>query len=599
MKDDLNQGVSIHAKRCFAPPISLESPVPVLNSDIARCLEKLADLIELEGGNPFRTRAYRNAARVVGELPRSVAAMTAAGEDLAELPGIGKDLADKIETLAETGHIAVLDEMERKTPPGLLALLDVPGLGPKRVRLLYDRLGIRTLADLATAAKSGKIRELPGFGEKTEKRILEEAEKRAGVVPRIKRPVAEDVAEPLLRYLRAAKGVSQAAVAGSYRRHKETVGDLDIVVAATHGPEIVDRFVAYEDVGQVLARGPTRSSVVLRNGMQVDLRVVSAANYGAALMYFTGSKPHNIALRGIAAARGLKLNEYGLFDGTRRVAARTEEEIYRVFGLPYIEPELREDHGEIEAARRGKLPYLVTLADIRGDLHAHTTESDGRASLIDMVQAARQRGYSYLAISDHSKRVTVAHGLDAKRLALQIDEIARLNETLSSFTVLSSVEVDILEDGRLDLPNDILARLDFAVGAVHSAFDLPRDQQTTRLLKAMDNSHIAVLAHPTGRLIEERTGYDIDMERLLAGTRERGCAVEVNGQPDRLDLNEWHGKLAKEMGVKLVLSTDAHSVAELGFMRYAVDQARRGWLEPTDIINTRDLLGLREALRRS
>lgn len=572
--------------------------MPVLNSDIARSLEKLADLIELEGGNPFRIRAYRNAARIVGELPRNVLAMTAAGEDLAELPGIGKDLAGKIETLAETGHIAVLDEMERKTPPGLLALLDVPGLGPKRVRLLYDRLGIRTLADLVAAAKAGKIHELPGFGEKSEKRILEEAEKRAGVTKRITRPVAEDIAEPLLRYLRAAKGVTQAAVAGSYRRRKETVGDLDIVVAAARGPEIIERFVSYEDVGQVLARGPTRSSVVLRNGMQVDLRVVSAANYGAALMYFTGSKPHNIALRGIAAARGLKLNEYGLFDGTRRVAARTEEEIYRVFGLPYIEPELREDHGEIEAARQGRLPHLVTLADIRGDLHAHTTASDGRASLAEMVKAARERGYSYLAISDHSKRVTVAHGLDAKRLARQVDDIARLNETLSGFTVLKAVEVDILDDGRLDLPDDILARLDFAVGAVHSAFDLPREKQTARLLKAMDNPHLTILAHPTGRLIEQRPPYDADMERVLAGARERGCAVEVNGQPDRLDLNEWHCRLAKEMGVKLVLSTDAHSVAELGFMRYAIDQARRGWLEPTDIVNTRDLPGLRTALRR-
>lgn len=572
--------------------------MPVLNSDIARSLEKLADLIELEGGNPFRIRAYRTAARVVGELPRNVLAMTTAGEDLAELPGIGKDLAGKIETLAETGHIAVLDEMEKKTPPGLLALLDVPGLGPKRVRIIYDHLGIRSLSDLATAAKSGKIRGLPGFGEKTEQRILQEAEKRAGAAARIKRPVAEDVAEPLLRYIRGAEGVKEGAIAGSYRRRKETVGDLDIVVAATRGPEVIERFVAYEDVAQILARGPTRSSVVLRNGMQVDLRVVSAANYGAALMYFTGSKAHNIALRGIAAARGLKLNEYGLFDGTRRVAGRTEEEVYRVFALPYIEPELREDHGEIEAARQGRLPHLVTLADIRGDLHVHTSESDGRASLSDMVKAARTRGYAYMAISDHSKRVTVAHGLDAKRLARQSDKIARLNETLSDFTVLRSVEVDILEDGSLDLPNEALAGLDFAVGAIHSAFDLPRDKQTSRLLKAMDNPHVAVLAHPTGRLIEQRGAYDLDIERVLAGARERGCALEVNGQPDRLDLNEWHCRLAKEMGVKLVLSTDAHSVAELGFMRYAVDQARRGWLESDNILNTRDLAGFRASLRR-
>ncbi len=571
--------------------------MPVLNSDIARSLDKLADLIELEGGNPFRIRAYRNAARIVGELPKSVLAITASGEDLAELPGIGKDLAEKIETLAETGHIAVLDELEKKIPPGLLALLDVPGLGPKRVRALYDRLGIHSLADLVAAAKAGKIRDLPGFGGKTERRILEEAEKRAAAAPRIRRPVAEDVAEPLLRYLRDAAGVRQAAVAGSYRRRKETVGDLDIVVAAPPRAQIIERFAAYEDVAQVLARGPTRSSVVLKNGMQVDLRVVSEGNYGAALMYFTGSKAHNIAVRGIAAARGLKLNEYGLFEGDRRIAAKTEAEVYRRLDLPYIEPELREEHGEIEAARQGRLPHLVTLAEIRGDLHAHTTETDGRNSLAEMAAAARQRGYAYLAITDHSKRVTIAHGLDADRLARQADEIARLNQRLGGFTVLSAVEVDILENGKLDLPDWVLKRLDLAVGAVHYGFRLPRDKQTSRLLRAMDNPCLAVLAHPSSRLIGEREGCDIDVERLLEAARERGCAIEVNGQPDRLDLDEWQAKLAKEIGVKLVLSTDAHSPVELGFMRYAVDQARRGWLEPSDILNTRGLAELRASLR--
>jgi DNA polymerase (family X) len=574
--------------------------MPVLNSDIARSLEKLADLIELESGNPFRIRAYRNAARIVGELPRNVLAMTAAGEDLAELPGLGKDLAAKIETLAATGHIAVLDEMERKTPPGLLALLDVPGLGPKRVRLLYDRLGVRGLADLVAAAKAGKIREVAGFGAKTEQRILAEAEKRAAAAaPRTKRPVAEDVGEPLLAYLRAGKGVHRAKIAGSYRRRRETVGDLDIVVAALPGAGVIDRFVAYEDVAQVLARGPTRSSVVLKNGMQVDLRVVDENNYGAALMYFTGSKAHNIALRGIAAGRGLKLNEYGLFEGARRLAARTEEDVYRRLDLPYIEPELREDHGEIEVARADRLPHLVTLADIRGDLHVHTTESDGRNSLAEMAAAAQERGYAYIAITDHSKRLAMTGGLDANRLARQIDAIAKLNKKLSGLTALSGVEVDILDDGRLDLPDSILARLDFAVAAVHSAFDLSRERQTARLLKAMDNPHITAIGHPTGRLIGRRGGLDLDIERVLAGARERGVALEINGQPDRLDLNEWHCKLAKEMGVTLLASTDAHSIAELGFMRFAVDQARRGWIEPGDLINTRDLAGLREVLRHT
>jgi DNA polymerase (family X) len=573
--------------------------MPILNSDIARNLDKLADLLELEGANPFRIRAYRNAARIVGELPRNVRAMAEAGEDLAELPGIGKDLAEKILTLAATGHIGVLDEMEKRTPPGLLALLDVPGLGPKRARILNEKLGIKSLAALAEAARAGKIRDLPGFGAKTEERIRKETEKRVAAPSRIKRPVAEDIAMPLLRYVAAAKGVRQAAVAGSYRRCKETVGDLDIVAAAPSGRGPIEHFVAYEDVAQILSRGPTRSSVVLKNGTQVDLRVVGEANYGAALMYFTGSKAHNIALRAIAAARGLKLNEYGLFRDKERVAGRTEEEVYAYLGLPYIEPELREDHGEIEAARQNMLPHLVTLADIRGDLHVHTNESDGRAPLAEMVEAARGRGYAYLAITDHSKRVTVAHGLDAGRLARQIDAIARLNEKRPGIRVFSSVEVDILEDGKLDLPDSVLRRLDFAVGAVHSAFALPRDKQTDRLLRAMDNPNLAVLAHPTGRLIGEREGYDFDIERVLGAARERGCAIEVNGQPDRLDLDEWHVKLAKEMGVTLVLSTDAHAPAEFGFMRYAVDQARRGWLEPGDIVNTRGVEQAKASLRRA
>jgi DNA polymerase (family 10) len=573
-----------------------EGSMPVLNSDIARNLDKLADLLELDGANPFRVRAYRNAARLIGELPRSVGTMTA--EELLQLPGIGADLAEKIETLAATGHIGILDEIERRTPPGLLALLEIPGLGPKRARILNERLGIASLGALVAVAQAGKIRELPGFGAKIEQRLRQEAEKRAAAAPRIKRLIAEDIAVPLLDYLRAIKGVRQVDIAGSYRRRKETVGDLDIVASALRGRELVDRFVAYPDVAQILSRGSTRSGIVLRNGVQVDLRVVAQAHYGAALQYFTGSKAHNIALRHLAAARGLKLNEYGLFDGTRRVAGRTEDEIYRALGLAYIEPELREDHGEIAAARAGRLPRLVRLADIRGDLHVHTKASDGRASIEEMAVTARGRGHAYLAITDHSKRVTIAHGLDADRLSRQIDEIARLNETVTGIAILSAVEVDILEDGRLDLPDSVLSRLDLAVGAVHSGFSLPRDKQTGRLLRALDNPHLAVLAHPTGRLIGERQGYDFDIERVLRAARACGCAVEINGQPDRLDLDEWHAKLAKEIGVKLVLSTDAHSPDELGFMRYAVDQARRGWLEARDILNTRELDELRTALRR-
>ncbi len=390
----------------------------------------------------------------------------------------------------------------------------------------------------------------------------------------------------------------QIEVAGSYRRRRETVGDLDIVVAAEPGRPVMQRFISYEDVAEVIEQGTTRATVRLRNGMQVDLRVVPEESYGAALCYFTGSKPHNIALRQIAVGHGLKLNEYGLFKGARHLAGRTEADLYQRLGLTTVPPELREDQGEIDAARRGELPHLVTMDDMRGDLHVHTTASDGRASLQAMVQAAQAKGYDYIAITDHSRRVAMAHGLDPKRLARQIDEIDRLNDGLYGFVVLKSIEVDILEDGTLDLPDQILRRLDLIVGAIHSRFDLPQQEQTERVLHAMDNGLLNILAHPTGRLINERPAYAIDMERVMRGAVERGCYLELNAQPDRLDLTDVHCRLAKQLGLKVVISTDAHATVELDFMRFGVDQARRGWLEPKDVLNSRALSVLREMLRR-
>jgi len=572
--------------------------MPVVNAEIASQLDKVADLLDIEGANPFRVRAYRRAARLVGELPRNVVDMLAAGEDLDALPGIGKDLADKIATIARGGHLPLLDDLAREVPPGITALLALPGLGPKRVHLLHETLGIDTIDALAAAAKAGKLRDVAGIGPGIEAQVLRAIAAGAGQAPRTRLATAEQIVAPLLRHLRQADGVLQVAAAGSYRRRRETVGDLDIVVAAEPGGPVMQRFVGYEDVTQVVAQGPTRATILLRNGLQVDLRVVPRESFGAALCYFTGSKAHNIALRQLAVDRGLKLNEYGLFKGTKRLAGRTEPELYRLLGLKLVPPELREDQGEIDAARTGRLPHLVTTDDIRGDLHMHTTASDGRAGLLAMAQAAQAKGYAYIAITDHSQRVTVAHGLDAKRLAQQIDEIDQINAGLSGFVVLKSIEVDILEDGSLDLPDQILRRLDLVVAAIHSRFNLPQQKQTERILRAMDNRCLGILAHPSGRLINQRPAYALDMERVMRGAVERGCYLELNAQPDRLDLTDVHCRLAKQLGLKVAISTDAHAAIELDFMRFGVDQARRGWLEPDDVLNTRQLGELRTLLRR-
>ena len=572
--------------------------MPVTNSDIAENLDRIAELLELEGANPFRVRAYRNAARTITGLPHNVAAMLAEGEDLSELPGIGKDLAAKITEISETGHLGFLDEIERRTPPGLAKLLGVPGLGPKRVQALYTALGIDDLDKLAAAAKAGKLRKLSGFGAKSEEKILRALSTRGAEEHRMPWSRAEEVAIPLVDYLKATKGVKQVTVAGSYRRRKETVGDLDVLVTSAKGAPVIERFVGYEDVVEVVSQGTTRSTVVLRNGLQVVLRAVRDASYGAALHYFTGSKAHNIAVRKMGVAKGLKINEYGVFKGDKRLAGRSEKDVYAQVGLPYIEPELRENQGEIEAAKKKRLPRLVTLEDIRGDLHTHSTASDGHASIEEMAEAAREHGYAYFAVSDHSKRVTIAHGLDARRLARQIAQIDRLNAKLRGIRALKSSEVDILEDGSLDLPDAILQDLDLTVCAVHSKFDLSRDKQTERIIRAMDNPNFKVLAHPTGRLMGSRPAYDVDMERLMKAARERNCILEVNAQPARLDLIDTHCRMAKDMGVKVAISTDAHSTRDLDLLRFGIAQARRGWLEPDDVINTRPWREVAALLRR-
>ncbi|HZP92220.1 MAG TPA: DNA polymerase/3'-5' exonuclease PolX [Burkholderiales bacterium] len=572
--------------------------MPVVNATISAIFGEIADLLDIQGANPFRIRAYRNAARTVGELGKDLKAMVERGEDLESLPGIGHDLAAKVREIVQTGKCSFLDRLRHEVPPAVAELLRIPGLGPKRVRMLYQDLEVQTLEQLLRAARDGRIRQLPGFGAKIENHILEAVQAHLSQAKRLKLAVAAQHAEPLLRYLSKVPGVQDVVVAGSFRRMRETVGDLDILVTAESGSPVMDRFVGYEEVGEVMSHGETRSSVMLRAGLQVDIRVVARESYGAALHYFTGSKAHNIAIRKLGQAKGLKINEYGVFRGERRVAGETEESVYRAVGLPYIPPELREDRGEIEAARAGRLPRLVELADLKGDLHAHSKASDGHNSIAEMAQAAKAAGLAYLAITEHSRRLTVAHGLDPTRLARQIDEIDALNQELSGITVLKGIEVDILEDGSLDLPDLILKRLDVVVAAVHSKFDLPRAKQTQRILRALEHPMVCILAHPTGRLIEEREPYDVDMPMIIRKARQVGCHLELNAHPERLDLLDSHCQAAKAEGVLVCVNSDAHSVHQFDNLRFGVGQARRGWLEKSDVLNTRSLKDLRPLLKK-
>lgn len=572
--------------------------MPVHNADIAALFEEIADRLEIQGANPFRIRAYRNAARTLGELSQDARALLDKGDDLTRLPGIGDDLAAKVREIVDTGRCGLLDRLRRELPPAVTELLQIPGLGPKRVKALYHDLDVQTVEQLYRAAHDGRIRALPGFGEKTELNILQAVEAHASQTRRFKLAVAAQYAETLTAFLQAIPGVEQVTVAGSFRRMRDTVGDLDILVTARPGNPVVQRLTAYDEVRDVLSAGTTRASVVLKNGLQVDLRVVAQANYGAALHYFTGSKGHSIAIRRIAQTLGLKVNEYGVFRGTERIAGDDEASVYRSVGLPYIPPELREDRGEIEAARAGRLPHLVELADLRGDLHAHTRASDGHDGLRDMALAAKALGLDYLAITEHSRHLTVARGLDPLRLARQCDEIDRLNAELDGITLLKGIEVDILEDGSLDLPDEVLGRLDLVVGAVHGQFNLSRAKQTARILRAMDQPHFTLLAHPGGRLIGQRDPIDVDMLRIIRHAKARGCFLELNSQPERLDLLDTHCQMAKEEGVLVSVNSDAHSTFDFANLRYGIGQARRGWLEKDDVLNTRPLAELLRLLSR-
>lgn len=566
--------------------------MPENNLNIADIFEQIADILAIQGGNFFRIRAYRQGAQQLRGMPEDIAQYVENGQDLSKLPAIGHNLSAKIIEILETGNCATLISLQKQSPTGLVELLHIPGLGPKRVHALYHELGVHTPEQALRAAKDGRISALTGMGEKTQANIIYAIESQMKTKPRVMLSVAARYAEPFADYLRQVKGVEKVVIAGSYRRGKETVGDIDILVTAPQGDKVIDAFVHYEQVRDVLSKGDTRSSVILYSGLQVDVRVVPSASYGAALYYFTGAKSHNIAIRSRAKRFGIKINEYGVYREGKRIGGQTEESVLRAVDLPWIPPELRENNGEIEAAHKHTLPNLVTRRDLKGDLHAHTTATDGHYSVADMAQAAQESGLEYLAITEHSKRLTVAHGLDETRLAMQMEEIDTLNGQLKGFTLLKGIEVDILENGELDLSDEILAKLDLVIGAVHSNFHLSRNKQTERILRAMDSPHFTILAHPTGRLLANREAYDVDMSRIIRKAKQRGCYLELNAQPMRLDLSALHCQMAKAEGVLVSINSDAHSKNDFQNLDYGVSQARRGWLEKEDVLNTRSLAAL-------
>lgn len=569
------------------------------NRDIAAYFSRLADLLEIDGDNPFRIRAYRHAAQTIAELSRSLTELVAAGEDLTAYPGIGDEIADKIATLVETGRLPALDEIARRIPPELSDLMQIKGLGPKGVKALYDHFRIDSLDELEQAARAGKVRALSGFGAKKETALIEGIERLKGSATRRTRiDAAAALGEPLRDWLAQAPGAEIVELAGSYRRRRETVGDLDIVVACSDGAALMNRLIAYTDIDEIVSHGHTRSTVILGGGLQIDVRAVERDSFGAALLYFTGSREHNIALRQRAVDRGWKLNEYGLFDGDTAIAGADEEGIYRALGLVWVAPELREAHGEIEAAEANSLPQLIIVDDLRGNLHGHTNWSDGRDTLEDMAAAARARGYDYLAITDHGPRVRVANGLSAERLYQQAEAIDALNERLDDLTLLKGCEIDILADGQLDLPDEVLAKLDLVVCSIHFNLRLSRDEQTERVLRAMDNPHFMIWGHPTARELGKRDPIDIDIERCIDAAAARGIALEINAQPKRLDLSDSHARLGLERGCWLSINTDAHRAENLDLVSYGVDQARRAWCPPDRVLNTLALTDLRKQLRR-
>ena len=571
------------------------------NAEIADVLDQIADLLEFQAANPFRVRAYRNGARAVREFHESLAAIAQNdSKQLLSITGIGKDLADKIAVLVATGSLPMLEQLRSEVPISVLLPARIPGVGPKKAAALFKELGIATLDQLRVACQAQQVRGLKGFGAKTEATILAGIDLAATSTQRMYWAEADQHARSVLAFLRDVPGIEQIQAAGSYRRGRETIGDLDILVVSQNVAAVMDRFGQF-DAAEVVGRGDTKMTIRVGGGLQIDLRVVPAESFGAALQYFTGSKEHNVILRGLAKNRGLKINEYGVYrlDQGREeyVAGRTEAEVYATLDLPLFPPEIREARFEFQLAAAGPLPRLVELGDLQGDLHMHTTATDGNATLEEMVAAAQNRGLKYIAITDHSKRVSMANGLDEDRLRSQWAEIDRLNARLGDFRVLKGVEVDILEKGGLDIADDCLREADWVMASIHYGQNQPREQITARMLDAVRNPYVSAIAHPTGRLLNRRKPYDVDLEVVFRAAVEYGKFMELNSNPARLDLDDVACAAAKGQGIPIVISSDSHSVDGFEVLRYGILQARRAGLTAGDIVNTRPWSEVQKLLR--
>ncbi|MGA2983771.1 MAG: DNA polymerase/3'-5' exonuclease PolX [Terriglobia bacterium] len=560
------------------------------NREIAAVFEEISNLMKIlqdDAKWTFKAAAYDRAKRSIEGFPERLEDIARdPNRKLTDIPGIGADLAKKIDELVETGKSSYHQEQLAKIPHSLLDLLQLQTVGPQKVRLFYQQANIHSVDELEAAAKEGRLRGLPGMSEKSEENILKAIEVFRRAAGRFRLDTAYETAEVLTAWLRDSKTVEEVTPAGSLRRGRETVGDLDLLVAGRDPVSIADHFVKFPGIAAILAKGEDKVSVKLKNDLQVDVRMIARSAYGAALHYFTGSKEHNVALRDRAKRQGLKLSEYGLFDGEKVLASRTEEEIFAKFGLPWIPPELRENLGEIEAAEKDELPKLIELGDMRGDLQMHTTASDGHASIEGMAAAAKELGYQYILITDHSKAVTVANGLDEKRAAEHIRRIHAARKKVKGIEIWAGSEVDILGDGSLDYPDELLKQFDIVLASVHSRMTMPAEEMTTRLLRALENPYVRILGHPTGRLILRRDPFLFDLEKVFAAAKKFGVILELNGNPERLDLCDRHVKLARERGMKIIISTDAHDPEHFKLMRYGVITARRGWMEKSGVLNT-------------
>ena len=566
------------------------------NIELSRIFEQIAKILKIKEENPFKIRAYEKITLVLENLPIDIETIYHQG-GLNNIPGVGTGIAKKIEEFLTTGKLEYYEKLKETIPSGVIELLDISEVGPKTAKLLYEELGVDNIEKLEKAVKEHRIKDLPGMGEKSETNILRGIELYKRRKERFLLGRALPLAEEMVESLSQLKETDKISFAGSLRRKKETIGDIDILITSQNPEKIMRTFTSLPQVREILAEGPTKSSIITKDDLHIDVRVVEPISFGAALQYFTGSKAHNIKLRELALKRGLKINEYGVFEveSGNRIAGEKEEEVYQALNLPFIPPELREDRGEIEAAQEKKLPQLIEYSQIRGDLHLHTKWSDGAHTIRQMAEAAKKRGYKYIAITDHSQSLKIAGGLTEKRLREQVEEIQKLNQELKDFTILSGIEVDIKSDGSLDFSDKILSKLDVVIAAIHSGFKQESKIITERIIKAMQNRLVNILAHPTGRLIGFRESYQVDMNEMIKVAAETGTILEINAYPERLDLNDVYCRMAKDKGVQLAIETDAHSIDGLEFMNLGVDVARRGWLEEKDIVNT---LPLNELLKR-